>query len=159
MDLDTVEPCVTCGADRVSEETGDLLYLVLFQTPAESRGIQVESCGGSYRCASGGGTVGHIAAMSQLDGCLCTCLVDSVGDLTEFGNNLGPQPELGGERESGATYSRVGESRHSDASPCDGKMVVAKHVGGAVVTTHSLESCRTYGAVAEFYGADFRRCE
>ena len=97
--------------------------------------------------------------MSQLDGCLCTCLVDPVGDLTEFGNDLGSQPELGGERESRATYSRIGESCHSDASPCDRKVVVAKHVGGSVVTAHSLESRRTYGAVAELYGSDFRRCE
>ena len=81
----------------------------------------------------------------------------TVSNLAQIRHNLGAQPKLRLERQRRAAYSGIGQGRHSHASAGHRQVIIAEHLRRTVVTTHPLESRRTYRAVTKFYRTDLTR--
>lgn len=122
-------------------------------------GVEVETGAGSYRDTAGCLDVRHVAAVPDLDRCLGSPLMDAVGDVAEWLDDLGTQPQLRLKRKCRPADAGICEGGHSHSSLGYAPMVVAEHVRRIVVAPHPFECGAPDRPVAELYGTDLARSE
>ena len=151
--LHRVESGVAGRAHRRAEVAGHLFDLASLHAPHGRVGVEVESRRGADGHLPGGGPVGHVAAMSDLDGRGGPFAVHGVGDFAQSGDDLGTQPQLLVERQSAAAHGGIGQRGHAHAAAGYGDVVVLELPGGTEVLAHGFEGRRTDRAVAQRDGA------
>ena len=122
-------------------------------------GVDVESSRGAHRCATAGGAVRHIAAVSQLDRAFGSLGVYGVGYALQARDYLFSHPELTVERQAAAVYGCVGKGGHPNSATGHSHMVVIQVLRRTVTIGHVLECGRTDNAVAQCHRADFNWSE
>ena len=92
--------------------------------------------------------MGHVTAVTQLNGSFRTLRMDRVGHLFHPGNDLRTDIELPVERHATQIYRGVRYGRHSYSAACHGHMIVLQRLRRRVVARHILECCATDNTVA-----------
>ncbi len=87
-----VETGVTCCPHSVAEQARQFADLILAQGAHQSGRVEVEASACSHRSPSGSRAVGHVAAVADLDRGLGAGSMDAVGDFTQRGHDLRPEP-------------------------------------------------------------------
>ena len=149
VDFHAVKAGLARKVYRIAKVRHYLQYLFFAQGAHEGGGVQVESSGGAHGHTSAGGPVRHIAAVPQLDGCLCAVGVDGVREFLEFRDNLLAHPQLAVKGQSGLTYGGIGHGGHSHSAARHGRMIVEQVFGRTVAVGHILERRGTDDAVLE----------
>ena len=100
MDLNAVEARLAGHTHCPTKIEHQLIDLRLLQLPVEGWRIQIESTRSAYRHAATGVAVGHVATMSQLNGCLGTMGMDGIGETLQVRDDLLTHPKLAVERQA-----------------------------------------------------------
>lgn len=151
--LHRVEARLVGRVDGASEVAGHLFDLLAPHAPHGGVGVEVESPRGADGYLPGGGQVGHVAAVADLDGGGSPFAVDGVGDVAQPRHDGRAQPQLLVERKSAARDGGVGQCGHADAAVRHGDVVLLELLRGAEVLAHRLEGSRTDRAVAQCHGS------
>ena len=149
VNLDAVETGLTRQLHGFAEVFHQLFDFVFAQATDKGRRIGIEARRRTDGRASAGRTVGHIAAVAQLNGSLGTFRVDSIRQFLQFRNNLFPHPQLTVEGQTGLADSGIGDGRHSDTASRNGRMIVEQGLRGGIVGRHIFKSRGTDHAVSQ----------
>ena len=159
MHLHAVEARAVRRADGLPEIAGYLPDFIVAHTSYGGVGIEVEARRSADGNLSGGGRVGHVAAMPDLNRGGCALLVNGVGDRCELRDDRLAEPKLLSEGESAAADGGVSQRGHADASACDADVVLFELFGGAEIPAHRFKGRRADRAVAQGYAAQSVRGE
>ena len=159
MHLHAVEACLNEKFRRRAESLGHFFYLSLVHAVHEGGGVEVEARGCAQRHASASAPVRHVAAVTQLDGSLCSLGVDGVSQFSQFGYDFGADPQLVLEAQSALAYCGIGYGSHSYAAAGNCRMIIEQFLARTVAGAHRLKCGRTYCPVAQSDGPQLKRCE
>ena len=153
--LDAVETRLVSCVNGATEIARHLTNLIFAHTAHGGVGIHIDTRRRTDRNLACGRVVGHISTVTDLDRSGSACLVHSVGNIFQPGNNLGTQPQLLVERQTATTYSGVGQRSHTDTALCHAHVVVLQLLSGTELVAHRLESRRADCAIAQRDVAQF----
>ena len=92
--LDAVEAGTAAEIDGFTKIIDNLVDVLDGHLAGESGRVEIETTRGRQWFFTASGAVGHIAAVSDLDGSLCALRMDGICQLLQFRHNLLAQPEL-----------------------------------------------------------------